>query len=215
VTQPLVQQPTGNSTHAHVGGSAGGPGENGAACACGVSFDGFDTHADAIAVLNGHIAATKPPTGYRATAAELRRIADALDTLPERETLPFVTLSILPEQAKGSPDETRRVVDEVSMALLGKAATDDGIGGGMWHRLARGDRDGVHLTVQAQVPGPPDERDAEIERLKAELTKYRGKASCLHVLGDGARCDEPIVWSELGAWVHAGHDHDHSAAGPT
>lgn len=42
--------------HRHVGGVAGGPGENEAECACGVTFAGFDTHAEATAELDRHIA---------------------------------------------------------------------------------------------------------------------------------------------------------------
>lgn len=49
--------PNGETEHYHVGGAAGGPGENDAECACGVIFTGFDTHADAVAVLDRHIAA--------------------------------------------------------------------------------------------------------------------------------------------------------------
>jgi hypothetical protein len=42
--------------HYHAGGAAGGPGENEAECACGVTFAGFDTHAKAVAELDRHIA---------------------------------------------------------------------------------------------------------------------------------------------------------------
>lgn len=45
--------------HQHVEGSTGGPGECSAECACGVTFDGFDTHAEAIACLDQHIADPK------------------------------------------------------------------------------------------------------------------------------------------------------------
>ncbi|MFG3709185.1 hypothetical protein ACGF7U_31265 [Micromonospora sp. NPDC047670] len=42
--------------HRHVAGSGGAPGECSAVCACGVTFDGFDTIAEAVAMLDGHIA---------------------------------------------------------------------------------------------------------------------------------------------------------------
>ena len=42
--------------HYHSGGAAGGPGENEAECACGAVFAGFDTHAEATAALDRHIA---------------------------------------------------------------------------------------------------------------------------------------------------------------
>lgn len=41
--------------HYHTGGAAGLAGENAADCACGVTFDGFDTHAEAVDALNAHI----------------------------------------------------------------------------------------------------------------------------------------------------------------
>jgi hypothetical protein len=41
--------------HHHVGGSAGGPGENSAECGCGTTFAGFDTHREAVAELEHHI----------------------------------------------------------------------------------------------------------------------------------------------------------------
>ncbi|MET7949263.1 hypothetical protein [Micromonospora sp. NPDC005324] len=42
--------------HRHSGGTAGGPGENSVTCECGASFSGFDSQADAMVLLNGHIA---------------------------------------------------------------------------------------------------------------------------------------------------------------
>jgi hypothetical protein len=45
--------------HYHSGGAAGGPGENSANCACGYTFYGFDSQAEALEALNGHIA--NPP----------------------------------------------------------------------------------------------------------------------------------------------------------
>jgi hypothetical protein len=42
--------------HEHTGGAAGGPGENEVWCACGVTYAGFDTHAEAMAMLEAHIA---------------------------------------------------------------------------------------------------------------------------------------------------------------
>lgn len=42
--------------HRHVAGSGGGPGECSATCACGATFDGFDSIAEAVAVLDAHIA---------------------------------------------------------------------------------------------------------------------------------------------------------------
>jgi hypothetical protein len=51
-----VADETQEPKHEFVGGSKGGPGECGARCRCGVSFDGFDTVAEAHALLDEHIA---------------------------------------------------------------------------------------------------------------------------------------------------------------
>lgn len=55
--KPKVPPETDEAVHEHVSGSSGGPGENSADCACGLSFAGFDTCAEVMAALNEHIAA--------------------------------------------------------------------------------------------------------------------------------------------------------------
>lgn len=47
--------------HSHAGGSFGGPGENSAECACGVTYDGFDTPAEANLRLAMHIDSANSP----------------------------------------------------------------------------------------------------------------------------------------------------------
>lgn len=42
--------------HAHGGGTSGGPGENEAWCVCGVEYAGYDTHKEASAAVDRHIA---------------------------------------------------------------------------------------------------------------------------------------------------------------
>jgi hypothetical protein len=42
--------------HYHAGGAAGGPGDNEAQCACGTTYAGFDSQAEAVAALEQHIA---------------------------------------------------------------------------------------------------------------------------------------------------------------
>jgi hypothetical protein len=48
-------EPSEPAEHYHASGTAGRPGECAASCACGVTFDGFDTHAEALDALNSHI----------------------------------------------------------------------------------------------------------------------------------------------------------------
>jgi hypothetical protein len=53
--------------HEHVGGSAGGPGENSAECACGVVYDGLNTHEDAVSLLELHISTSRLQEGLAST----------------------------------------------------------------------------------------------------------------------------------------------------
>jgi hypothetical protein len=110
---------------------------------------------------------TGEPTGYAATAAELRRIADALETLPPVDEAPYVSLAILPEH-------TAEAVDSVAQAVLGKPGKDERSDGG-WRRIVHGGSlaANVWVSVHATVPGPPDPKDIELERLRAELAEAR------------------------------------------
>lgn len=58
--------------HRHIGGSAGGPGQNSAECACGTTFDGFDSPGEANDQLYLHIEAVTSPTGLTRRADESR-----------------------------------------------------------------------------------------------------------------------------------------------
>jgi hypothetical protein len=109
---------------------------------------------------------TTPPdelTGYAATAAELRRIADAIETtMPPGDTLPFVKLHILPAE------RTAEAVDTMALAMLGEPGETERFAGEYRHVARCGPVAGVRVSIHASVPGPPDERDVELERLRAE-----------------------------------------------
>lgn len=115
---------------------------------------------------------TDQPMTYAGPVAELRRIADALEplTLPAGEGRPWLEVLLLLDTAAG--------VDAASAAVVGVVATTKQ-DGGMWRHRATGKPFfGVgNLTVQATVPGPADERDAELERLRAENSLLRGAAA--------------------------------------
>jgi len=103
-------------------------------------------------------------TGYAVTAAELRRIADALDTLPPGdESLPGQLYLFL---------QDADAVDAILFAVNGtrgetKLASDG------WAHSAWVGRDRLTIHVRAKVPAPPDERDVELERLRAEIATLR------------------------------------------
>jgi hypothetical protein len=113
-------------------------------------------------------------TPYAATAAELRRIADALDTIQDGAGPPFVILSILPKKGD-TAEETIAAVDAVAQALGEAAMTELNVSA--WYHIARSYHTNDHLRLQlavhAEVPGPSDARDAELALLRAELAELK------------------------------------------
>lgn len=72
------------SEHKHIGGSAGGPGECSAECACGTTFAGFDTHAEVTALLDQHISDANAELKLAAErAAGFRALADLIEANPQ------------------------------------------------------------------------------------------------------------------------------------
>jgi hypothetical protein len=129
-------------------------------------------------------AQAKPAT-YDETVAELRRIADALETLgtlPPGEGNPWLSLSILLDTPEG--------VDAAALALLGKPATTSK-NGDTWYRALNGSPmfGSGHLAVQTTVP-EPDERDIE-------LTKLRARIAELEASGDRPTSGLPIISAVL------------------
>jgi hypothetical protein len=113
-------------------------------------------------------------TGYQATAAELRRIADAIEPLVLNHEVPYVTLSFLPSQ-HDAPDAQKIVeVDTVASAVLGCAGRTEK-SGNSWYHIVRADRAGVHITVQERLSGPFDEHEVELERLRARVAELEAR----------------------------------------
>lgn len=105
-------------------------------------------------------------TGYQATAADLRRIADALDALPPRDKSPYLSVSIMPLV------KTAEEVDAIGMAVLGKPGVTSKDSDGWRHKATGGTWSGYsYVAIHALVPGPPDERDVELEQLRARLAE--------------------------------------------
>lgn len=135
------------------------------------------------------------PSGYQATAANLRSIADALDTLPHGNA-PYATLSILPAE------KTVEAIDAVALAVLGKAGVTRRDSDG-WRHIAEGRSGGAWVSIHALVPGPPDERDLELERLRAEVETLRADhAGQLYSRADDEADDPTPVSPARG--LHAG-----------
>ena len=108
--------------------------------------------------------ATREPTGYAVTSAELRRIADALDTLPPVDEPLAGQIYLFPRD--GGAD----AVDAILFAIDGTRGKTELANDG-WAHSAWVTRNGLTVHVRAKVPAPPDERDAEIERLRAALAE--------------------------------------------
>ncbi len=132
---------------------------------------------------------------YALVAAELHRIADSIATLAGSGLpQPSVSITILPG---GHDDADSRTIvariDRVAAALqVGPATTRRLSGGGFYHgnSYASRWRGPVSVAVFDEVPDPAAlERDAEVERLRAEL-------AALHDAGT-ARASAPIPRQEL------------------
>lgn len=101
-------------------------------------------------------------TGYQATAAELRRIADAIEHLELDRKVPFVTLGIQPSASGASPGRRIADVDAVALAVLGCAGQRDEHDDGAVYHVARVTRAGMHIAIHAQISKPTaDEPEAE------------------------------------------------------
>jgi hypothetical protein len=108
-------------------------------------------------------------TGYQATAADLRRIADGLDTLPPRVDSPYLSVSILPAI------KTVEEVDAIGNAIFGKTGETSRGSDGWRHQVQRTLHGGRgYVAVHALVSGPPDERDVELAQLRARVAELEG-----------------------------------------
>jgi hypothetical protein len=89
-------------------------------------------------------------TGYQATAAELRRIADAIEHLELNREVPWVTLSFLPSAAEAPPEQKIADVDTVASAVLGCTGQREVHNGGVWHGV-RATPNGVYININERL----------------------------------------------------------------
>lgn len=104
-------------------------------------------------------------TGYAATAAELRHIADALDTLPSSD-------EPLSGQLYMFPSKSADAVDAILFAI-NRARGETRLASDGWVRSGWIALNSLTIHVRVKVPAPPDERDVELERLRAENAALR------------------------------------------
>jgi len=123
------------------------------------------------------MADTNLPPGYcGAIADELRGVADLLDSIGHVE-LPEPRLAGLDFQPGGETDaEIIAAIDAIGMALLGKKGERSTTSGRPWYAV-KGMRGPVTVSAYRGLSQPPDERDVELARLRAEVEQLRAKQS--------------------------------------
>lgn len=115
-------------------------------------------------------------TGYRAAAAELHRIADAIEGLPGAPRHMLLDFQTSPDS--GTDDEIAAGVDAVAVAILGEPGKDRDLPGGRSQRHAgtwdqRG-RTSFAVSIYQMYP-EQDPRELELRRLQQENADLRAQ----------------------------------------
>lgn len=118
-------------------------------------------------------------------SAELHRIADDLAKLAGEPEPRYVGLDFQPyngveDDPGGSDAATIAATDAVAIALLGRPAKPQRMGGGSFHHTAHGARGRIRVAAFQSVSDPEAHaREAELARLRAEIEKLRAQQSGL------------------------------------
>lgn len=149
------------------------------------------------------------PNGYEPVVAELRRIADALQTVPAGCEPFYVSLGIQPGVA--GDFAAAAAVDTVALAVLGKKGETAEFGGRTL-REAAGDFRPVRVSIYQRLPEPRTElvqlraRVAELEAANARKDEQAtgDPGTCptcgssdpteMRMTGCGFKCDDPSRW---------------------
>lgn len=99
-------------------------------------------------------------TGYAGAAAELRRIADAIEHLQLSREVPYINVHFLPSAWNASPEQRIVDVDAVASAVLGCAGQREEHKDGSVFHLVRETRAGVNIAVQERIAEADDEAEA-------------------------------------------------------
>jgi hypothetical protein len=106
-----------------------------------------------------------------AIAADLRRLADALDPIADLKLQddPYVTLGIQPG---GDDAEIAARVDAIGKALFGKRGEAKRMGGNSWHYAVEGRIGLIRFDVYDGISDPETPaREAELEKLRARVAE--------------------------------------------
>ncbi|GGK89489.1 hypothetical protein [Mangrovihabitans endophyticus] len=108
--------------------------------------------------------------GYVPAAAELRRIADVVEQLPDRAP-ECVSVEIQPSVRGGDRSALITAVDRVAVAVLGVPGITSMVAGSTFHGVTT-PRSGVLVCVRRRLP---DWRDEDLDRLHAEVRRLRAE----------------------------------------
>jgi hypothetical protein len=131
------------------------------------------------------------PNGYEAVVAELRRIADALETVPPGFGPEYSSFSI--HAGRHGTAAAAVAVDAVAMAVLGKPGKTQRMSSGTYHHGADGPFTPINVKVFQQVPGP---EASELELLRARVAELEAQRRSFH-----EAAPDPTIGPELGAFL--------------
>lgn len=182
MTSPKLQQANGNGIHEHVGGSAGPAGENSSECACGVVFDGCQSHAEAVALMKQHVAANNKPN-WLTLAGDFEEISNRFAEL-DGSDLPvptYIRVNIQPGE-RGNDTSVKAVTDAIGETLFDRTGKVSEMSSGAFHYEVEGrvGAVGVHAfnSISAEWAAANDPKAAlkvEIAKREAELAELKKK----------------------------------------
>lgn len=119
----------------------------------------------------------REPTTCATVAADLRRIAAALDAVSDIELQadPYVTLGLQPG---GTDQQVAARTDAIGRALFGKPGAAKRMGGNTWHYAVDGQFGVVRFDVYDGIADPETPaREDELARLREENARLRAAAA--------------------------------------
>jgi fumarate hydratase class II len=123
------------------------------------------------------------PSPWLDIAAELRRIADDVETLAGEPAPGLFSIDIQPHNADGCGVDTAKnrpvtqaAVDAVAQALIGKVGVTEHMVGSAFHHKAYGQRGAIKVGIYQSVAGPDAvDPEQEIERLRARVAELEAR----------------------------------------
>jgi uncharacterized membrane protein YccC len=111
---------------------------------------------------------------YARLAAELRLMADDLDTITGQPAPGYTAFDIQPNEDRADDAKTMAAVDAVATTLLDRTGELQKMSGGGCHYHAMGHRGPIRVSVYQGVTDPERQKlAAELEQLRAELAEAR------------------------------------------